>query len=235
MKKIYLPAWVKPMAELHAESEAREVHKLNPDSKEYAKVYNKAFNEFCRELHEDSLTPKVSNPTWRGGVNAFDVFESDLFNSADSFIGKRAGDQKERADLARMLRRAITNIVNVYLKGEVKSNKYGYNQIPKDSPTKKEDLMKMQVLRFERLMFISILLSFISSLFKIKGSELEALTKAALKDRSFASLSGSKTTGLHRAFSSAIKKAIQDKVDMNEILSSIQKQFEASDFYKDYE
>lgn len=57
MKKIFLKEWVKPMAELHAESYVEDVLEIKKSNPKYKKEFDKAIQEFCREFYEHSLVP----------------------------------------------------------------------------------------------------------------------------------------------------------------------------------
>lgn len=235
-KQIFLPAWVKPMAHLHADTAAQDECGFKKGSKEYDREYKKAFILFCKEFHTDSLTPKIANPlsanpTWRGGINAFAEFEDVLFTGSDSFLSKRTGTPEERKAMSKILRRSITNIVSVYLKAEMKSDKYGYNQISSKSETKNAELMAAQKHRYERLIVISMLLSFVEMIFKTKKEALSATVELALKGKSWKELS---TTLSHRAFSQGVRQALHDDLEASEPLELVKNYLESKDWIKEF-
>lgn len=228
--KVYLPKWVEPMAMLHAQSVVEDELGLSPNDPDYEKQFEKACYDFCKEFHEDSLVPKAMNPTWRGGINAFDAFEDSLFKGSNSFLGSRVTSEDERKHMAAQIRRAVTSLVSVYLKAELKSDKYGYNHISSKSENKKDELMKAQHSRFERLLIISSLLAAIEMVFAIKGSELKSVVADILKDKTWKELS---TTVAHRAFAEGVKRAVKESFDNEKPLELIG-DMAKTDFIKEY-
>ncbi len=236
-KQIFLPKWVEPMAILHAKTVCEDELGLALNSPKYKTEFKKAFIKFCSEFHRDSLVPgikssnpiKAENPTWRGGINAFKEFEDSLFTGSNSFLSKRTGSEKERNEMSKTLRRAITSIVSVYLKAEMKTDKYGYNFISKKDSNKAEALMIAQKQRYERLAFISILLSHLEMIFKIKLPELEKAVNVGLKDKSWKELS---TKNSHQKFSHAVREALKDELEASEPIELVKNYFQNKDFMK---
>jgi len=228
--KVYLPKWVEPMAMLHAQSVVEDELGLSPNDPDYEKQFEKACYDFCKEFHEDSLVPKAMNPTWRGGINAFDAFEDSLFKGANSFLGSRVSSEEERKHMASQIRRAVTSLVSVYLKAELKSDKYGYNHISSKSETKKDDLMKAQHNRYERLLIISSLLASIEMVFGIKGSELKSVVNDILGEKTWKELS---TSLAHRAFAEGVKNKINESLKHEKPLELIG-EMAKTDFIKEF-
>jgi hypothetical protein len=195
MKQVYLPKWVEPMADLHATSVVEDELGLRENDANYEKEYEKAFYNFCKELHVHSLTPYAMNPTWRGGINAFHEFEQTLFKG---WIGQKGKDEKEQKELRGMVYRAITNLTTVYLRGEKKSAKFGY-QYEKPGPDgveptqskedKKKHLFEQQKNRYERLVIVTMLLHFVEMVYNVKGDELRSLVDAVVKGENWQELS----------------------------------------------
>jgi len=61
--KIHLVEWVKPMAELHAETYVEDVLGIKKSNPKYKKEFNKAVQEFCHEFHQHSLVPHAEEGT----------------------------------------------------------------------------------------------------------------------------------------------------------------------------
>lgn len=227
---VELPSWIEPMGILHATCVVEDEMGLKRGDANYDEEFEKACYEFYDEFYQDSSVPKVMNPTWRGGINAFDAFEDSLFKGSNSFLGSRVTSEDERKHMAAQIRRAVTSLVSVYLKAELKSDKYGYNHISSKSENKKDELMKAQHSRFERLLIISSLLAAIEMVFAIKGSELKSVVADIVKDKTWKELS---TTVAHRAFAEGVKRAVKESFDNEKPLELIG-DMAKTDFIKEY-
>jgi hypothetical protein len=227
---IELPNWIEPMGILHATCVVEDEMGLNPGDDGYEKAFEKACYEFYDEFYQDSSVPKAMNPTWRGGINAFDAFENSLFKGSNSFLGSRVTSEEERKHMAGQIRRAVTSLVSVYLKAELKNDKYGYNHISSKSENKKEELMKAQVSRYERLLIISSILASVEMVFSIKGSELKSVVSDIIGKKTWKELS---TSVAHRAFAEGVKNKINESLQNEKPLELIG-EMAKTDFIKEY-
>jgi len=227
---VELPSWIEPMGILHATCVVEDELGLSKGDANYEKEFEKACYEFYDEFYQDSSIPKVMNPTWRGGINAFDAFEDTLFKGPKSFLGSRVSSEEERKHMAGQIRRAVTSLVSVYLKAELKNDKYGYNNISSKSETKKDDLMKAQKSRYERLLIISSLLASVEMVFGIKGSELKSVVSDIIGEKTWKELS---TSLAHRAFSEGVKNKINESLQNEKPLELIG-EMAKTDFIKEY-
>ena len=122
----------------------------------------------------------------------------------------------------------MTNIVSVYLKAEMKTDKYVYTSFQKGD---QKELMVTQRQRYERLLIISMILSYVEMIFKTKMNELGKTVEIALKDKNFKELS---TTAMHQAFAHAVKTALHDEMETGEPIEIVKHYFEEHDFYKEF-
>lgn len=216
MKKIYLKQWVKPMAELHAISYVEDVLGLTEDSPKFKKEFEKAFEEFCVEFYEHSLIPHAANPTVPAGRTVFDTFKDDFFSNM------KIDNLEEKRELYNNITRSVSMISRVLVEMELGKLKYNYNDVSGSKEEKTKEIHDRVRNRYKRLIFISILMSHIQLMFKLKKGEIDSFVDDLLKSEKWRSLQSTKSV---KDFSDKIKKAVEEDFKSYEPLEGIKKKF----------
>lgn len=223
MANITLPAWVRPMAELHATSVAEDELGLDPDTPEYDRAFEKAFYEFCEEFYTHSLIPYAANPSLPG-KNAFLPFADILFRTYTkgdgsvnwSWAGIKGADEKEQQQIERMILRSVANIVKIYMKKSIVTST-GFS-----GAKGKEAMMERQEARYVRLAVTSMLMAMIKSIFDVDRETMVQTVREFIADASFSRLN---STQAQQTFSAKIVGGTYDGVNMLKVLDAIKNQF----------
>lgn len=216
MKKIYLKEWVKPMAELHAIAYVEDVMGLTEDSPKFQKEFEKAFVDFCVEFYNHSLIPHAANPTVPAGKTVFDVFKDDFISNMKN------GTLEEKRELYNNITRSVSMISRVLVEMELGKLKYNYNDVSGSKEEKATEIHQRVRNRYKRLIFITILMSHIQAMFKLKKGEIDSFVDELLKSEKWRSLQSTKSV---KDFAEKIKGAVEEDFKSYEPLENVKKKF----------
>jgi len=217
MEKIYLKEWVKPMAEHHATSYVEDVLGLEKGDPKYQKEFDKEFYNFCKELYGNSLIPHAANPTIPAGKNVFQIFEPD-------FMSSLKGETLEmKREMYSQITRSVSMIARILVESEMGKMKYDLRNVEGSKDERTEKFHDSVRNRYKRLVFISMIMGLVKSMFKLQKGELDSFVDGLLKSTKWRSLQSTSAT---KDFATKIKNAVEKDVADYKPLEAIRKEFE---------
>jgi len=237
MKKPVLPLRIKEHAMTFGENYAEFVCGIaDTKSPEYEKAFVEGVNEFCSQWLEEQTGRKFSNPSVPPGFTIHLAFADDLYEGANSFLGKRVASEPDRKKFARQLMRGVTALNSIFTSLESGLKRFdsvsGKSDFAFDERTGSREENLPQILaktknRYRRAFTLSILLGMLKYFYSMDGKRITSLVDSLLTEANWKKL---QTKKANLEFGEAIKRGMEKAFGNFDAVSEIEKELRASGF-----